>query len=61
MSFVDVTPVNRTNNVHDCGIEASEFYDDLFLRLTNAAVGTSHRLYPVRGADGRLYRVFSRR
>lgn len=61
VAFVDVTPVNRTNNFHDFGFEAPEFYDDLFLRLTNADVPASRRLYPVRAADGRLYWVLSRR
>ena len=35
VTIVDVTPVNRTRNFHNFSLETPEFFDDLFLRLTN--------------------------
>jgi hypothetical protein len=35
INVVDVTPVNRTRNFHNFSLETPEFFDDLFLRLTN--------------------------
>ena len=36
ITLVDVTPVNRTRNFHNFSLETPEFFDDLFLRITNA-------------------------
>ena len=35
LTLVDVTPVNRTRNFHNFSLETPEFFDDLYLRLTN--------------------------
>lgn len=35
ITLVDVTPVNRTRNFHNFSLETPEFFDDLYLRLTN--------------------------
>ena len=35
VSVIDITPVNRTRNFHNFSLETPEFFDDLYLRLSN--------------------------
>ncbi|MEP5567680.1 MAG: alpha/beta hydrolase [Halioglobus sp.] len=60
VSLVDVTPVNRTRNFHNFSLETPEFFDDLFLRLTNHEVPNSRPIYRVQTADGGEYYVLTR-
>lgn len=60
VTLVDVTPVNRTRNFHNFSLETPEFFDDLFLRLTNEQPPRSRLLYRVETADGRIYHVLTR-
>ena len=57
---VDVTPVNRTRNFHNFSLETPEFYDDVFLRLTNAETPQSRLAYPVQAPNGTIYWVLTR-
>ena len=58
--LVDVTPVNRTRNFHNFSLETPEFFDDLYLRLTNTEVPNSRPIYQVQTADGAVYSVLTR-
>lgn len=60
VTVVDVTPVNRTRNFHNFGLETPEFFDDLYLRLGNAQVPRSRLVYPVEGPNGAVYWVLTR-
>jgi len=60
VTLVDVTPVNRTRNFHNFSLETPEFFDDLFLRLTNAETPRSRRQYRVETPSGRVYWVLTR-
>jgi len=60
VSLVDVTPVNRTRNFHNFSLETPEFFDNLFLRLTNPDMPNSRRVYHVQTADGAVYSVLTR-
>jgi esterase/lipase superfamily enzyme len=60
VTLVDVTPVNRTRNFHNFSLETPEFFDDLFLRLTNPVTPRSRMMYQVQTADGRVYWVLTR-
>ncbi|MEM9303018.1 MAG: alpha/beta fold hydrolase [Pseudomonadota bacterium] len=60
ITLVDVTPVNRTRNFHNFSLEVPEYYDDLFLRLTNDAYPKSRRVYPIRASSGTVYWVLTR-
>jgi esterase/lipase superfamily enzyme len=60
ITLVDVTPVNRTRNFHNFSLETPEFFDDLYLRLTNEQTPRSRLHYPIRTADGREYLVLTR-
>ncbi|MDJ0941860.1 MAG: alpha/beta fold hydrolase [Kiloniellales bacterium] len=60
ITLVDVTPVNRTRNFHNFSLETPEFFDDLFLRLTNPGLPRSRLLYKVETPDGKLYWVLTR-
>lgn len=60
VTLVDVTPINRTRNFHNFSLETPEFFDDLYLRLTNPEVPGTRLKYPVRTADGRQYWVITR-
>ncbi len=60
VTLVDVTPVNRTRNFHNFSLETPEFYDDLFLRLTNRDMPRSRLLYRVLTEDQRVYWVLTR-
>ena len=57
LSIVDVTPVNRTRNFHNFSLETPEFFDDLYLRLTNDQTPRSRHLYRVTGPEDRVYWV----
>jgi esterase/lipase superfamily enzyme len=60
VTLVDVTPVNRTRNFHNFSLETPEFFDDLFLRLTNTNTPTNRLIYQVRTPDGAVYSVLTR-
>lgn len=60
ITLVDVTPVNRTRNFHDFSLETPEFFDDLFLRLTNQNTPRSRQLYQVKTPEGSVYWVLTR-
>jgi esterase/lipase superfamily enzyme len=60
VTLVDVTPVNRTRNFHNFSLETPEFFDDLYLRLTNEGTTRSRRLYPVKTSKGAVYWVLTR-
>ena len=60
ITLVDVTPVNRTRNFHSFSLETPEFFDDLFLRLTNIKTPLNRLVYQVRTPDGAVYWVLTR-
>jgi esterase/lipase superfamily enzyme len=60
VTLVDVTPVNRTRNFHNFSLETPEFFDDLFLRLTNTNTPSNRLVYQIRTADGAVYWVLTR-
>jgi len=60
VTLVDITPVNRTRNFHNFSLETPEFFDDLFLRLTNSETPRSRLHYRVRTPSGAQYWVLTR-
>ena len=60
VTLVDVTPVNRTRNFHNFSLETPEFFDDLFLRLTNSETPRSRLQYRIRTPSGAEYWVLTR-
>ncbi len=60
ITLVDVTPVNRTRNFHNFSLETPEFFDDLFLRLTNEQTPRSRLIYQIQTSDGAVYWVLTR-
>lgn len=60
ITLIDVTPVNRTRNFHNFSLETPEFFDDLFLRLTNEETPNSRLIYQVETPDGKIYTVLTR-
>ena len=60
ISLVDVTPINRTRNFHNFSLETPEFFDDLYLRLTNADTPRSRLQYQIHMPDDRVYWVLTR-
>lgn len=60
ITVVDVTPVNRTRNFHNFSLETPEFYDDVYLRLTNVQTPGSRPIYPVEAPNGTIYWVLTR-
>jgi esterase/lipase superfamily enzyme len=60
ITLVDVTPVNRTRNFHNFSLETPEFFDDLFLRLTNPHMPQSRLQYPIQTSEGTVYWVLTR-
>jgi esterase/lipase superfamily enzyme len=60
VTLVDVTPVNRTRNFHNFSLETPEFFDDLYLRLTNGRMPHSRLIYPVRTPEGEVYWILTR-
>lgn len=59
VTLVDVTPVNRTRNFHNFSLETPEFFDDLFLRLTNEQTPHSRTLYRLKTQEGAAYWVLT--
>ena len=59
IDLVDVTPVNRTRNFHNFSLETPEFFDDLFLRLTNEKTPNSRLIYGFQTEDGANYWVLT--
>ena len=59
ITLVDVTPVNRTRNFHNFSLETPEFFDDLFLRLTNSETPRSRPIYRVEAPNGAVYWVLT--
>ena len=60
ITLVDVTPVNRTRNFHNFSLETPEFFDDLFLRLTNPQTPRSRLRYRFQTPEGSVYWVLTR-
>ncbi len=60
IDLVDVTPVNRTRNFHNFSLETPEFFDELFLRLTNIDIPNSRPMYRVEAPNGAVYWVLTR-
>ena len=60
VTLVDVTPVNRTRNFHSFSLETPEFFDDLYLRLTNTDMPRSRLIYQVQAPNGAVYWVLTR-
>ncbi len=60
ITLVDVTPINRTRNFHNFSLETPEFFDDLYLRLTNVTTPRSRRLYQIKTPTGSVYWVLTR-
>jgi pimeloyl-ACP methyl ester carboxylesterase len=60
VSLVDVTPVNRTRNFHNFSLEVPEYFDDMFLRLTNAGTPRNRQRYQFRTPQGHVYSVLTR-
>jgi len=59
-TLVDVTPINRTRNFHNFSLETPEFFDDLFLQLTNESTPHSRLRYRVVTPNGIEYWVLTR-
>jgi esterase/lipase superfamily enzyme len=59
VTLVDVTPVNRTRNFHNFSLETPEFFDDLFLRLTNEKTPRSRLIYRVQTPEDQVYWVLT--
>ena len=60
VSLVDVTPINRTRNFHNFSLEVPEYFDDVFLRLTNPETPENRLRYQLRMPDGKAYWVLTR-
>ena len=60
LALVDVTPVNRTRNFHNFSLETPEFFDDLYLRLTNDKNPQTRLIYQVQSPEGKVYWVLTR-
>ena len=60
VTLIDATPVNRTRDFHNFSLETPEFFDDLFLRLSNETPPRSRLIYPIAGPDGSIYWVLTR-
>ena len=60
VTLVDVTPVNRTRNFHNFSLETPEFFDDLYLRLTNTDMPRSRLIYQVQAPNDAVYWVLTR-
>lgn len=60
INMVDVTPINRTRNFHSFSLETPEFFDDLYLRLTNIPTPHNRLLYKTKTPEGAVYWVLTR-
>jgi esterase/lipase superfamily enzyme len=58
--LIDVTPVNRTRNFHNFSLEVPEYFDDIFLRLTNRDTPQNRSRYQFRSQQGKTYSVLTR-
>ena len=52
--------MNRTRNFHNFSLETPEFFDDLFLRLTNQENPSSRLIYRIQTPEGAVYYVLTR-
>jgi len=59
LALVDVTPVNRTRNFHNFSLETPEFFDDLYIRLTNENTPSTRPLYRLQTTEGTYYWVLT--
>ena len=59
VSLIDITPVNRTRNFHNFSLETPEFFDDVYLRLSNDVSPASRLIYKVTTANGTEYWVLT--
>jgi esterase/lipase superfamily enzyme len=59
VALVDVTPVNRTRNFHNFSLETPEYFDDLYLRLTNEKMPRSRSIYRFQTQKGANYWVLT--
>lgn len=59
VSLIDLTPVNRTRNFHNFSLETPEFFDDLYLRISNEETPRSRLQYKVTTASGVHYWVLT--
>jgi esterase/lipase superfamily enzyme len=60
LSLVDVTPVNRTRNFHNFSLETPEYFDDIFMRLTNPETPRNRLRYRFQTPEGKTYSVLTR-
>lgn len=60
VTLVDVTPINRTRNFHNFSLEVPEYFDDVFLRLTNPETPQNRLRYRFLTPEGKLYSVLTR-
>ena len=60
VTLIDVTPVNRTRNFHNFSLEVPEYFDDLFLRLTNSEEPRNRLRYQFETPQGKVYSVLTR-
>ncbi len=60
LTLIDVTPVNRTRNFHNFSLEVPEYFDDIFLRLTNSDTPQNRLRYRFRTPQGKVYSVLTR-
>lgn len=60
VTLIDVTPVNRTRNFHNFSLEVPEYFDDLFLRLTNTETPQNRVRYQFETPQGKIYSVLTR-
>lgn len=60
IELIDVTPVNRTRNFHNFSLEVPEYFDDMFLRLTNEGSPLNRQRYQFQTAEGAVYSVLTR-
>ncbi len=60
INMIDVTPINRTRNFHNFSLETPEFFDDLYLRLTNIPTPHNRLLYRTQTPEGAVYWVLTR-
>lgn len=60
VTLIDVTPINRTRNFHNFSLEVPEYFDDVFMRLTNVETPQNRLRYRFRTPDGKRYSVLTR-
>lgn len=60
ITLADVTPINRTRNFHNFSLETPEFFDDLYLRVTNTRTPRSRLQYQIHTPEAKVYWVLTR-